>query len=137
MILFYHGILSFCSSKIKTNQTRRKIAQSALQSVRNGAKDSQWNFANKVYLLEAEFYSSEWKTDEAEVAYNASIASARSSKFIHEQGLACELLGFHYKRSKKYDMARELFDRAKACYTEWGSQVKISYIISQMEALPC
>jgi len=76
-----------------------------------------------------------WKNDEAKIAYDAAIAASSSSKFIHEQGLACELAGFHYTRIEKYDTAREFFNQAKTCYNEWGSQMKVKHVTDQIVLL--
>jgi hypothetical protein len=68
-------------------------------------------------------------------SYVASINSAKSSGFIHEQGLACELAGHHYKTAGDGDAAWSFFDQAKRCYTEWGSQLKMDSIDVQLESL--
>ena len=99
------------------------------------AKQSAWNYGNKKLLLEAEMLSITGPKDKAKVTYNAAIAAARSSKFIHEQGLSCEFAGLHYKRIKKHVMARAYFHQAKGCYKEWGSQIKVDFIADQMEML--
>jgi ribosome-binding protein aMBF1 (putative translation factor) len=61
---------------------------------------------------------------EAKAAYDASIAEARSSKFVHEEGLACELAGNHYESLENIEKAVSLFEQAKQCYKAWGSQWK-------------
>jgi len=85
--------------------------------------------------LEAENFSLNNKHEEAKASYAAAIASARSSGFIHEEGLALELAGFHYKKNGDHINAQSLFNRAKQCYAEWGSQVKVDSISSQLETL--
>jgi ATP-dependent RNA helicase DDX31/DBP7 len=85
--------------------------------------------------LEAENFSLNNKHEAAKASYAAAIASARASGFIHEEGLALELAGFHYKKVGDHINARSLFNRAKQCYAEWGSQVKVDIISSQLETL--
>ena len=85
--------------------------------------------------MEAENCSLNNKHEEAKASYAAAITSARSSGFIHEEGLALELAGFYYKKVGDHINARSLFNRAKQCYSEWGSQVKVDSISNQLETL--
>ncbi len=73
---------------------------------------------------------------EAQASYAAAINSARSSGFIHEQGLACELFGYHCKKLNNLTSARAFFNQAKQCYKEWGSQMKVDSITSILILLP-
>ena len=79
--------------------------------------------------------SHEGKHDEAKASYVASINSAKASGFIHEQGLACELAGKHCKKVGDYGSAWTFFNQAKVCYTEWGSQMRVDSITSQLNSL--
>lgn len=135
IILFYQGIVLSRFHKNRKNELRKQVAKNALESIRRASHESKWNYSNKVHLLEAEYFSLRWKNDEAKIAYDAAIAASRSSKFIHEQGLACELAGFHYTRIEKYDTAREFFNQAKTCYNEWGSQMKVKHVTDQIVLL--
>ena len=69
------------------------------------------------------------------VVYNTAIEAARSSKFVHEEGLACELAGMHYKRIKDVERALSLFQRALECYDEWGSQMKVRMMQEKIQHL--
>jgi hypothetical protein len=86
--------------------------------------------------LEAEMKSFDGKHNEAKASYVASISSAEASGFIHEQGLACELAGKHCKKVGDNSSARTFFNQAKVCYTEWGSQMRVDSITSQLKLLP-
>jgi hypothetical protein len=79
--------------------------------------------------------SHEGKHDEAKASYVASISSAEASGFIHEQGLACELAGKHCKKVGDNSSAQNFFTQAKVCYTEWGSQMRVDSITSQLNFL--
>jgi hypothetical protein len=92
---------------------------------------------SQVELLEAELKSHEGKHNEAKVCYLASISSAQKSGFIHEQGLACEFAGIHCRNTGDNSSARNFFDQAKLCYTEWGSQIKVDSITRQLDLLQC
>ena len=98
--------------------------------------NSEWNFANKLHLLEAEHQSmSRCHKETALPLYDASIAAAKRSGFIHEQGLACEKAAFYCVREKKNEMALEYFKQARACYEEWGSSMKVDFIQKEVNSL--
>ena len=107
----------------------------AIADMREAACSSEWNFLNKLELLEAEEYSFDEKNDCALVSYDASIASARNSTFIHEQGLACEKAGLHCKRVKDKERALKYFQQAQKCYEEWGSGMKVAAIQRELDSL--
>jgi hypothetical protein len=88
----------------------------------------------KVHLLEAEQFSFENNNQEALLSYAAAIRSACSSRFIHEQGLACELAGYHCKKNGDFSAARNHFDQAKRCYADWGSQMKVDCVTQALES---
>lgn len=92
----------------------------------------------QVHLLKAEIQSlEEAKGGDcrggAEASYVAAITSARDSGFVHEQGLACELAGFHHKRFGNHKRAQDYFSQAQQCYTVWGSQLKVGSMARQLE----
>jgi hypothetical protein len=93
-------------------------------------------FIAQVQLLEAEQFSHQNKNSQAHASYIAAINSARSSGFIHEQGLACELAGYHYKNVCDFNSARDFFGQAKQCYLEWGSLMKVESVSHQLDSLP-
>merc|ERR1711957_1075057 len=76
----------------------KDVFDDAITALKPAAELSAWNYRNKVFLLEAEMLSFEKRNDEARSSYAAAISSSCSSRFVHEQGLACELAGLHYKK---------------------------------------
>ena len=135
MVHFYHGI-SWIKRKCRRTDVQKKVIMKSIEEIRAAAVESKWNYQNKLHLLEAELYSSQQKKDQAKMAYNAAIEYARASNFNHEQGLACELAGFHYKRLKEFETALSFFSQAKECYVKWGSQTKVGYITHHISILP-
>jgi len=111
------------------------MISSALKVMRDMRDKCSWNYQNKVHLLEAELFSATDKKDKARASFNAAISTARSSKFVHEQGLACELAAFHYMKCEDYDNASNLFRQARECYAQWGSEVKVDKMTSQLETI--
>ncbi|KAL7526795.1 LOW QUALITY PROTEIN: hypothetical protein ACHAXR_005057, partial [Thalassiosira sp. AJA248-18] len=110
-----------------------QIFKSAMTALKSAAELSPWNYSNKVSLLEAEKYSFDQENDAAKAAYATAISLARSSKFIHEQGLAAELAAFHFQKIGDNENAQVHFTQAKQCYAEWGSQMKVDSITCQLE----
>jgi hypothetical protein len=100
--------------------------------MKEAAANSDWNFTNKLCLLEAEQQSLSYNHCQAIASYDASITSARKSGFIHEQGLACEKAGFYHKRNGAVCKAAEYFKQARECYEEWGSSMKVDFIQGEL-----
>lgn len=69
------------------------------------------------------------------ICYLVSISSAKESGFIHGHGLACEFTGIHCRKTGNKSSARNFFDQAKLCYTEWGSKMKVDSIPRQLDWL--
>jgi len=134
MIIFYGGLSCFHSSR-KRSKKHTKLAKQAINVMREKGGESSWNYLNKIHLLEAEIFSATGKKDHAKVSFNAAISAARSSKFIHEQGLACELAALHCLKHGDNEDGSNLLEQALECYTKWGSQVKIDSITKQLEKI--
>jgi tetratricopeptide (TPR) repeat protein len=122
--------------KKKSHTTKyREVVRDAISALTNAAANSDWNFTNKLRLLEAEQQSLTRNHWQALPLYDASIASAISSGFIHEQGLACEKAGLYCKSEKNNQKALEYFIQARKCYEEWGSSMKVDFIQKELDDL--
>lgn len=124
--MFIYGINSFKIIKRTSTQKLKAIPKQVLDLLKASAQHSTWNFRNKVHLIEAEMNSLEFRLNEAKASYAAAITSARCSRFVHEQGLACELAARHCKKQNDMASAHSFFTQAKQCYEEWGSDMKAS-----------
>mmetsp|Transcript_24478 Transcript_24478/g.39842 ORF Transcript_24478/g.39842 Transcript_24478/m.39842 type:complete len:240 (+) Transcript_24478:1081-1800(+) len=133
--LLYHGLNSLQIIRRTSVQKTKACPGNSLDALKISAGCSHWNFRNKVHLMEAEIFSYEGKHKEAKASYDAAIASAKCVSFVHEQGLACERAGFHYKKIGDKKNACNFFNQAKQCYTEWGSQMKVDSITRRLDAL--
>ena len=121
----------------------RKVIAHARNALQELAAESPQNYENKKQLVEAEYFScrkqNEINNGYARTAYDASILAAKSSNFIHEQGLACELAGKHFLGVGEKDVARKYLEDAQKCYTEWGCELKVHQvkdILSGMDGEP-
>ncbi|KAL7548021.1 hypothetical protein ACHAWF_011302 [Thalassiosira exigua] len=132
--MLYYGLNSFKVIRRTSPMKTKAVPHEALQEIKAAAKLSRWNFSNKAHLLEAEIFSREGRSEEAKASFAAAISSARSSRFVHEQGLACELAAYHSKKIGDHRGAWGLFSQARQCYTDWGSQVKVDSITQQLES---
>ena len=47
---------------------------------------------------------------------------------VHEQRLACEPAGLHFKKIGQAKAEQDYFQQGKDCYNEWGSQMKVESI---------
>merc|ERR1719356_2218805 len=137
MTLFFGGISCFHTARSYSgNHKLVELATSALNAIKQKEHFSSWNYTNKRLLLEAEMYSAANKKVQAKAAYDAAIAASQSSKFVHEQGLACEMAALHYWHSEcDFKTSNSLFQQALACYTEWECKPKIDAITRKIEKL--
>ncbi|KAL3816018.1 LOW QUALITY PROTEIN: hypothetical protein ACHAXA_010789 [Cyclostephanos tholiformis] len=136
--LVIHGLNSFQvlrTRNIRSGVKIKSVPKKAIKTLTDATALSSWNFRNKVHLLEAEQFSFQNNNQEALLSYAAAINSACSSKFIHEQGLACELAGYHCKKNCDLSGARKFFDQAKKCYADWGSQLKVDSVAHALESV--
>jgi hypothetical protein len=125
-VCWFYGLASIGLQRKRNLKAKRtwEITNSWLEGLQKAAECSKWNFENKASLLLAEKLSLHSRNAEAETQYEIAINAARSSYFIHEEGLACELAAEHYRRLGNDEKALALLSRAENCYEVWGSVVK-------------
>lgn len=75
------------------------------------------------------------KKDKAKVSFNAAISAARSSRFVHEQGLACEHAALFCLKHDDKEGAANMLKHARECYMRWGSMLKVESIEKRLEKL--
>jgi len=136
-VAFFSGIASFrlYSYGRRDSQSHIKTLAKSLPILEKASGFSEWNYRNKYLLLKAANFSIAKKNIEAEGEFNAAIQASRASKFVHEEGLACELAAMHHMRRGYDHLALSLFQQAKSCYKTWGSHVKEDHMTSQIDSL--
>jgi tetratricopeptide (TPR) repeat protein len=103
------------------------VAETAIEHMTKWTKSCSWNFANKLSLLQAEYFF--LKDDEqAYSCYKASIKQAREHRFNHEEGLAHEKLATYLLHKSNHDEALQHFQDAKKCYETWHAHVLVRRI---------
>jgi hypothetical protein len=63
------------------------------------------------------------------------IELSKNSKFIHEEGLSCELAGMHQERVGNTSKALSLFQQAESCYNQWGNERKARKMAEKVKRL--
>jgi len=136
MIYFYGTLNSFRGIKNNNGSgsqfvKMKPLYTEAIKALRGIVEFSPDKYQNKMFLLEAELYSFNKKDEQAQAKYDLAISSGKDLTYVHEEGLANECAGVHYK--KKGDAAEALvyFQRAKECYTRWGSDMKVESVQQQ------
>eukprot|EP00804_Cyclotella_cryptica_P010062 CCRYP_020488-RA/>CCRYP_020488-RA protein AED:0.04 eAED:0.04 QI:1274/1/0.66/1/1/1/3/40/1007 len=127
-IAFFSGLASASLYSYGKKNSQRHLSNVAksLAILEKAANFSKWNFENKASLLRATMLAITAEDDAViQSEFNRAILASQSSKFVHEEGLACELAGIHYKKRGMKSLALSFFGQAELCYKSWGSHVKV------------
>lgn len=133
--VFFEGIASFNLAR-HTHQVKwRSMGEKSLEKMLKWEKLSTWNFEHKVKLLQAELHYLNGDLESADVAYRASIMSAREHKFLHREALAYELHGIFCIENQMIDKGRGQLDKAIDKYKQWGAFKKASELQLFMDSV--
>lgn len=129
-VSFFSGLASFClhSRGKQKNQRHIKTLSKALSTLEKASQFSEWNYKNKYLLLKAAYLTVTGNSFEAGEVYDNAISASRASKFVHEEGLACEFAAMHHKKHGNNAFALSLLSQAESCYKIWGSNIKEAHI---------
>eukprot|EP00573_Skeletonema_grethae_P013379 CAMPEP_0201712592 /NCGR_PEP_ID=MMETSP0578-20130828/59722_1 /ASSEMBLY_ACC=CAM_ASM_000663 /TAXON_ID=267565 /ORGANISM="Skeletonema grethea, Strain CCMP 1804" /LENGTH=292 /DNA_ID=CAMNT_0048201653 /DNA_START=671 /DNA_END=1549 /DNA_ORIENTATION=- len=119
----YLGVSAFRLARLEDDKAREwvDIGKEALSKYQTWVKYSEWNWQNKMKLLEAESHACEGEVEIAKIKFQASIDSARKHRFVHEEGLASELFGMYLEENGNVDEAKQQYALARSCYQKWGA----------------
>ena len=123
---FFRGLIKFqCYSEHKD---KHRLQEGKEMMDRMGIWANKCNmdvFGNKWLLLRAEYAASQGSdntNDDAEQLYLESIKAARDHGYLHELGLAYELLGDYYTvHEPEHDAIEICMKQAYRCYHQWGA----------------
>ncbi len=107
-----------------------QVGERSMDTIKSWAKDSSWNYAHKLFLLEAEYFFLRGDKFEhlASAKYKESIAAAKKHKFKNDEGLAAQkAAAFHLQYNRKKE-ALNYLQHAKACYESWGAEGLVKQI---------
>lgn len=126
---FYVGLMVFqLARENDTNEKFFDAGEVALETFRKWTSHSEWNYQNKMFLLEAENHFSRGERIEAKRKYELAIQSSHAHRFGHEEGLAYELFGYFYASAGDNTSALMQFLNARSCYERYGCNVKVSQL---------
>jgi len=89
---------------------------------------SEWNFGQKLALLQAEESWCCMNFVEAEAFYDEAISLARSHSFLVDEALSYELSGYFYLNTGMTAKALERFTSAVDSYSSWGAETKANVL---------
>jgi len=118
--------LARSTNERKTNE--RKLCEFGAKSVETMTQlveCSEWNFRNKLHLLNAELHYLESRNSLAEISFKAAIVSAHEHGFYHEEALAYELYGVFLIETNNLATGIEQLQFAIAKYVQWGAKKKV------------
>ncbi|KAL3804823.1 hypothetical protein HJC23_006595 [Cyclotella cryptica] len=119
---FYEGLTAFQLARKSADETHWiDMGKCAIVSFQKWVDHSKWNFENKLLLLKAELKFLEGLKDDAIEIYQASIKSAKDHRFVHEEGLAFEMLGSLHTHYGDEKQAKLQLSSARKCYEKWGA----------------
>ena len=127
------GLSSLILSRKKKQPELMAKGEDILMRMKGWAKlGSEWNAANKAYLLEAECHFAKGDLVQAKTAYKNSIQSAHEHKFIHEEALAYELYGIFCIEAGDLYNGNTHLEKARELYEIWGAHKKAREIFDPM-----
>ena len=128
--IFIDGLIAFYYARKHRSDENRwtEIGNGVINLMEVWVKASDWNFSNKLFLLQAEYFFLFGDERAALQKYNASIKSAQDHRFIHEEGLAHERLASFHLHYGNRDEALACFTAAKSCYENWGAQAVVQRV---------
>ncbi|KAL7492633.1 hypothetical protein ACHAWT_002842, partial [Skeletonema menzelii] len=120
---FYQGVSAFRLARLEDDKAREwaDMGKTALSQYQTWVKYSDWNWENKLLLLEAESHACEGEYEMAKSKFRASIDSAQRHRFVHEEGLASELLGTFLEENGEAEETKQQYAYARSCYQKWGA----------------
>ena len=120
---FYQGVSAFRLARLEDGKAGEwvDVGNDAVSQYQTWVKYSDWNWENKLLLLEAESHACEGELEMAKCKFRASIDSAQRHRFVHEEGLASELLGTFLDENGEVEEAKQHYAHARSCYQKWGA----------------
>lgn len=121
--VFYDGLINLYFMG-KTGDSRHlERGNNAVSKMREWSRHSEWNFKNKLLLLNAELHRVMNESYQAAICYEESIKAANDHKFINEEAIANELAGIFYVGQGDRQRSLSHFKRSVECYQKWGAPV--------------
>ena len=122
----YTGLVAAVLARTRDRSKWEPIALESKAKLAGWYKESEWNYAHGLKLIEAELAYLDGQNEVAAKSYNDAIACAAKHRFIHEEAVAHERASiFHADVSGSVSpLARVHLEKAKYLYLEWGAKRK-------------
>ena len=102
--------------------------------MREWSAHSDWNFKNKLLLVEAELYYTRKDYARAAICYEASIEAAHEHKFMNEEAMASELAGIFCFEIGLLSKAKSHYLHSVECFKKWGALAVCSRLESSIRS---
>ncbi|KAL3804648.1 hypothetical protein HJC23_008463 [Cyclotella cryptica] len=126
---FYGGLIAFHYYRKTKDSYWLDRATYTVKRLEAWNNECQWNFQNKLLLLQAEHSFSIGSTvSKTQQLYNTAISLSNKHRFVHEEAIACELFNAFREMNGSVDSNGSL-DRAYQCYQSWGANAKLTSLL--------
>ena len=122
--VFFEGISALCLARKTNNRELREIGIQSVKTMNQLLECSEWNFRNKLDLLNAELHYLNGDNILAEISFQDAILSAHEHRFYHEEALTCEFYGVFLIETEKVNSGIEQLQMARDLYLHWGAKRK-------------
>ena len=122
----YTGLVAAVLARTRDRSKWEPIALECKAKLAGWCKESEWNYAHGLKLIEAELAYMDGRNEVAAKSYNDAIACAAKHRFIHEEAVAYERASIFHADVSGSDspLARAYLGKAKDLYLEWGAKRK-------------
>ncbi len=128
---YYYSALTIMAAYDAVPQDRTEELATCVSQLKEWSENYPPTFHDKYALVSAEVARLEGRDVDAMRAYEEAILFARTSAFIQNEALACELAARFYAK-RGFDQIAEMYVRnARSCYARWGADGKVR----QLDAL--
>lgn len=137
----YHFLDSLTLLNVWTTLSWAKRIQASQHLRRNQKKLKKWshhcpqNYLNKWLLIEALIAQHQKKYARAQQCFQESIQQSKTQGFLHEQGIACELMAAMYFELNQKENGIYYITLAFQCFTRWGAQIKLRRLLQKYPEL--
>jgi len=121
---FYSGLVAFQCFRETNDRYWMDQGMKAIKVMEIWTNECNWNFENKMLLLNAEYHFSIGDFDKATEGYHLSLISSRKHRFLCEEAIANELAAYFHLKKGMEDLSSQFMKRAIKCYQSWGAVKK-------------
>jgi len=96
-----------------------------LKKMKEWSIHSDWNYKNKLLLMEAEYHNTQKDYANAAICYETSIKAAQDHKHIHEEAISHELAGTFFFERGLHQKSYLFYRQSIECYKKWGANAVV------------